>query len=66
MRVVALVSLCLAACGCHAPKSAQTCPDNARARCLTAPVCSYDASRGCEVCHCGDPGYAPPERTPPR
>lgn len=59
-------SLFLAIAGCHSAKSAQTCPDGARTRCITAPVCAYDAQRGCEVCRCADPGYVPPQQTPPK
>lgn len=51
--------------GCRTP-SPQSCPDSSQLKCLTAPVCSWDPVRDCEKCVCSDPGYVPPQKTPPK
>lgn len=37
--------------GC-ASRIAGECPETTSEKCLTGKVCSHDAKRGCEVCHC--------------
>lgn len=60
-----LVALALAALGCRNP-SPRSCPDSPQMKCLTAPQCTWDKEHDCERCVCGDPGYVPPQKTPPK
>ncbi|GEJ58689.1 hypothetical protein AMYX_34300 [Anaeromyxobacter diazotrophicus] len=53
--------------GCAHFKDAEAvCEDSRGLRCLTAPECSFDRARGCEVCQCrplserGGPLMPPP------
>ena len=40
------------------------CPEYRNLRCMTAPECSMDAKRGCQVCSCS-PATVGPDRAPP-
>jgi hypothetical protein len=46
---------------CSTPRSAPTCPNTSRPRCVTQVECSYDEARNCEICHCAVP-TPPPAR----
>jgi hypothetical protein len=62
MRRALLLSLALVApplVGCAFLKNdATVCPEYRELRCLAAPDCSLDRSRGCRVCRC-DPDHPP-------
>jgi hypothetical protein len=63
MRKLLLVAgLALAGCA-HLKDSTTVCPEYRDLRCLTAPECSLDKARGCQVCRCSQPPYTPV--TPP-
>ncbi|MGO9830320.1 MAG: hypothetical protein ACLPJH_09270 [Myxococcaceae bacterium] len=51
----------LGALGCASVSSQRpgVCPDSASLHCMSAPVCSFDKSLGCEVCQCSPPVYNP-------
>jgi hypothetical protein len=52
----------LAVAGCaHVKDSNTVCKEYRDIRCVTAPACSYDRQRGCEVCHCSDQGFPTPK-----
>ncbi|BDG10593.1 hypothetical protein [Anaeromyxobacter paludicola] len=56
-----LLALCLLAlAGCATLRSDETvCPEYRDLRCLTAPECSLDRTRGCRVCQCRKVDAAP-------
>jgi diadenosine tetraphosphatase ApaH/serine/threonine PP2A family protein phosphatase len=57
-----LVTAALALAGCaHLKDSTTVCPEYRDLRCLTAPDCSFDRGRDCEVCHCSDKGFPTPK-----
>ena len=65
-RTLALAAAAaLSACATFKPGE-NACPEYRDLRCASAPVCTPDRARGCEVCRCeewrqlGPPGYAPP------
>jgi hypothetical protein len=49
---------CLLSVGCsHSFKSSTTvCPEYRSLACTSAPECSMDRDRGCQVCQCAPPG----------
>ncbi|HEY8090329.1 MAG TPA: hypothetical protein VIF09_20850 [Polyangiaceae bacterium] len=54
-----LVLAALAACGdkpaaASAAGSSAYCPGS-QSSCLTAPECTYDPARACQMCHCSAP-----------
>jgi hypothetical protein len=53
MRRLLLCPL-LALLGCASVSSHESglCPESASLRCMSAPECSMDRSRGCKVCAC--------------
>ena len=53
--------LCLLVAAACAPfrKSTAVCPEYRELRCLTAPECSMDRERGCQVCRCSQAGTGP-------
>jgi hypothetical protein len=56
------VAVLAAAAGCATFRDSQTvCPEYRDLRCLTAPECSLDRDRGCQVCRCS-PAAASPEQ----
>lgn len=57
-----LFAMFVAAC---AHTTTTRCAESVQMRCLTPLECSYDASRGCEVCACAPPPYVRPEETHP-
>jgi hypothetical protein len=60
--LLAIVAAVLAVAGCaHFKDSNTVCPEYRDLRCLTAPACSYDRERGCEVCHCSEAGLPTPK-----
>lgn len=66
---IALLSMALSmACmlGCSEPRVPDPCPETANTRCLTAPACEVDKTRGCTKCRCSDPYEIPPVQTDPR
>lgn len=66
---IALLSMALSmACmiGCSEPRVPDPCPETASTRCLTAPACEVDKTRGCTKCRCSDPYEIPPVQTDPR
>jgi hypothetical protein len=57
LLVVALLGLGV---GCAELKSNKTvCEEYRGIRCATAPECSMDQARGCQVCQCSGAAYGP-------
>ncbi len=69
LRPLALAAAAAAACA-H-PRAAETvCPEYRNLACMTAPECSMDRARGCQVCQCrpsaaGKEAPLPPSGVPP-
>lgn len=70
MRIALLLPMmaCIltASAGCSEPRVPDPCPETANTRCLTAPACEVDKTRGCTKCRCSDPYEIPPVQTDPR
>jgi hypothetical protein len=67
-RRLALAALLAALGACrHAfpPGSTTVCPEYRELRCLSAPECSFDRARGCEVCRCSGQDVRPDQAAPP-
>ena len=53
MWKIGMLTALLATAGCATLKSNKTvCPEYRDLRCATAPECSMDYPRGCQVCQC--------------
>ncbi len=68
--VVLVAALSLFGCA-HLQNNQSVCPEYRDIHCATAPECSMDPARGCEVCQCRPaatdaegnlPSAAPPDR----
>ena len=75
MRAAALLVALLASAGCaHVKNKGDTCPEYRELSCASGIECSFDKSRGCDVCRCEDatttnqtptdPALSPEKRDP--
>jgi len=64
----ATLLLLLAAASCTTTRIAGECPDTEQLRCMTRKICSFDRTRGCQVCACEsaiNPAWNEPVRPEP-
>jgi hypothetical protein len=59
--IVAALILAAAACG---PKHGNQCPGTSAGKCLFGEKCTFDQSRGCNVCVCEPPSNDSNPRDP--
>jgi hypothetical protein len=69
-RVQTLAAFSLMSCA-HLQSNESVCPEFRELHCMTAPECSMDPKRGCEVCQCRPAaadaeGKLPPPASPDR